>query len=522
MKLIFPIIIILLFPLLCYSSGKDKSMPADEFVNLNRVINQSEKYASEFEAKVGRKKKLLNSRETTEKERIKLLIDISALYRANMTDSALLYSSLAENAARRCGDEREKLLTSLSMADALASAGFFSDALLKYDSLRVDGRDRDAKISYYQAGRRIYSNLANYAAGQGMYSEHYIDKYSECDDSLISLLPKDDLMYTFIINERLVNKGKYEQARKGLEELLSKLQPSENLYGMTAFQLAKVYRTFGDNRQYAAYLAKAAESDVRSGVREGFALPALAAWLYDQGKFDDAFRYINFALEEANRGDARVRMVSMAGWVPLIDEAYRREINASRNELILYVVLVSLLLLALGVLVVFLLREVRKSRKAHMALLSESKLKDTYIGNFIGLCSTYSEQYGSLVKLVDRKISSGQSSELLKMLKNGKIAETGSDDFYKTIDSVILDLYPDFIDRVNGLLRSEEQISLSSKNRELNPELRIYAFVKLGVTESTKIARILNYSVNTVYTYRNRMRNRAIDRDTFEYDIKNI
>lgn len=157
-----------------------------------------------------------------------------------------------------------------------------------------------------------------------------------------------------------------------------------------------------------------------------------------------------------------------------------------------------------------------------MALLSESKLKDTYIGNFIGLCSTYSEQYGSLVKLVDRKISSGQSSELLKMLKNGKIAETGSDDFYKTIDSVILDLYPDFIDRVNGLLRSEEQISLSSKNRELNPELRIYAFVKLGVTESTKIARILNYSVNTVYTYRNRMRNRAIDRDTFESDIKNI
>lgn len=131
-----------------------------------------------------------------------------------------------------------------------------------------------------------------------------------------------------------------------------------------------------------------------------------------------------------------------------------------------------------------------------------------------------SEKYYSLLKLVDRKISSGQASELLKTIKSGKIGEGENEDFYKEIDSVVLTLYPDFVEKVNELLEPVERVRL--KGGQLTPELRIYAFVRLGVSESTRIARILNYSVNTVYAYRNRMRNRAIDREHFEENVLKI
>lgn len=178
------------------------------------------------------------------------------------------------------------------------------------------------------------------------------------------------------------------------------------------------------------------------------------------------------------------------------------------------------LFVALAVMTFFLFKQISKSRASQKALASTSRMKDAYIGNFIGLCSTYSEKYYSLLKLVDRKISSGQASELLKTIKSGKIGEGENEDFYKEIDSVVLTLYPDFVEKVNELLEPVERVRL--KGGQLTPELRIYAFVRLGVSESTRIARILNYSVNTVYAYRNRMRNRAIDREHFEENVLKI
>ncbi len=109
---------------------------------------------------------------------------------------------------------------------------------------------------------------------------------------------------------------------------------------------------------------------------------------------------------------------------------------------------------------------------------------------------------------------------MLKTIKSGKIGEGENEDFYKEIDSVVLTLYPDFVEKVNELLEPVERVRL--KGGQLTPELRIYAFVRLGVSESTRIARILNYSVNTVYAYRNRMRNRAIDREHFEENVLKI
>ncbi len=506
-------------PLLAEKNGKWK-LPDKELKSLSRAMDDASKYSALNEKKLDSLKKRLHMPGIPEESRINVMIKLSKLYRQNMADSSLRYSSLALKESSTSGSHRERYLAGLALSDALAASGFFSQAIDYYDSLANIRSDKECRIEFFKVGRRLYSNISSYVDDDSPMAAYYQQRYVECDDSLINLLPVSDLFRKFIIGERMVASGKFLAARGVLEDLLSQLDKSDNIYGMTAFQLAKVYKSDGDQTAYASYLAEAAESDIICNAREGFALPALAAWLYEQGDFATAFRYINFALEDAYKGNARVRMVSMARWMPAIDEAYRRQISASRNEWFIIAALASILLFALAATSFFLFRQIRKARASREALAATSRMKDSYIGNFIGLCSTYSEKYYSLVKLVDRKISSGQASELLKAVKSGKIGEEENEEFYKEIDSVVLTLYPDFVEKINELLQPSERVRI--QGGLLTPELRIYAFVRLGVAESTRIAKILNYSVNTVYAYRNRMRNRAIDREHFEENVLKI
>ena len=145
----------------------------------------------------------------------------------------------------------------------------------------------------------LYSYMLAYVQGYGRIASDYRQRYIACDDSLLTHLPKEDPFYRFIFCERLVNDGRNAEAKSGLEayEIPS---PESNIYGMAAFQLAEVYKSNGDFRNYARRLATSAESDIKGCVKEGLALPTLANWLFTHGHIDNAFNYINFALEDAN------------------------------------------------------------------------------------------------------------------------------------------------------------------------------------------------------------------------------
>ena len=180
----------------------------------------------------------------------------------------------------------------------------------------------------------------------------------------------------------------------------------------------------------------------------------------------------------------------------------------------------SLLLIAI-VLSAILIKNIRISRTKGKQLESTSKMLEAYVGNFIGLCSNYASRLDQFAKLVTRKINAGQGDDLLKLISSGKFSGEDSDEFYRLIDKAILDIFPDIVEKINTLLLPDKKIELKP-DELLIPEIRIYAFVRLGIDQSSKIAQILNYSVNTVYAYRNRMRNRAIDRERFDDNVAKL
>jgi DNA-binding CsgD family transcriptional regulator len=156
-----------------------------------------------------------------------------------------------------------------------------------------------------------------------------------------------------------------------------------------------------------------------------------------------------------------------------------------------------------------------------LKLKQANHIKEIYISQFLSLCSIYMDKLNQFCKIANRKISTGKVDDLYRLTKSGKFVEEQSREFYDVFDNAFLHIYPTFVADVNKLLRMDSQIVLKSGER-MNTDLRILAFIRLGIEDSNRIAQVLNYSLNTIYSYRNRMKMRAINHDGFENEIMKI
>lgn len=214
-------------------------------------------------------------------------------------------------------------------------------------------------------------------------------------------------------------------------------------------------------------------------------------------------------------------MLESARALPLIESAYATKTAEARRRDIWIIAGMALLVMVLITTLLILRREMHRMGLLQESLRSANRSKEVYISQFLTLCSVYMDKLKQFSKLVTRKIGAGQVDDLYRMAKNGKFVEEESREFYEVFDDAFLHIYPTFVDEVNALLRPDSRITLKDGER-LNTDLRILAFMRLGIEDSSNIAQVLNYSLNTIYAYRNRLKARAIDRDSFESAIMRI
>lgn len=448
------------------------------------------------------------------------LVDVALRYRTLNADSAIKYAQLAAREAPPTDTTAQNICAAV-LVRTLSAAGFFSQAQAHFDSLLRQPHSPELQRLIWVAGRELNSYIAAYARGSEEQERQARRMYLICDDSLLQLLPPGSDSARFIRAERFVTDGNYAAARPILDSLLRKLPREANLYGMAAFQMAETYRKTPSDPRYTAFLARAATSDITGGVSEGLALPLLAEHQYESGNLDAAFIYINASLEAAMSGAARMRTASIARLAPIIDGAYKQRLSSSRDTMLLFVCLLAASLAICAALLALVVRQRRRSARANVRLQATTRRLESYVGHFLAMCASYAERLDAMSGLVCRKLAAGQADELLKLLKSGRLAEGHTDDdFFRSFDAAFLDIFPSFVAEVNTLLRPDEQFDVPDS--ELPAELRIYAVVRLGVEESSRIAKILHYSINTVYAYRNRVRNRAINRTNFDADVMQI
>ncbi|MDE6453889.1 MAG: hypothetical protein K2L27_06770 [Muribaculaceae bacterium] len=442
---------------------------------------------------------------------------LAEAYTGFNNDSALVYLDLAS----RVGDDAARARAYMHMAALLPLAGMSESAetmLERVDTAALAPADR---LLYYDRARQMYSYLAALFERYPLMSDTYRAHSLHMQERLLAVLEPESDERLFNEGEYAYLQGRYSRARALLSELLARRGLSDMLRARAAHHMSVIARDDGDEAARIVYLAESAMADVRSATREVTSLQELGTAMSDYGDIDRAYAYLSTALANAVACGADVRMLESARSLPYIEQAYARKTAQARSISRWVMAGMAVLMLVLVGLLIVLHREMSRLRQLQQSLRAANRTKEIYMSQFLKLCSIYMDKLKQFSKLVTRKIGAGQVDDLYRMARNGKFVEEESRDFYEVFDRAFLHIYPTFVDSVNALLRPGERIE-PAEDGGLNTDLRILAFMRLGIEDTASIAQVLNYSVNTIYSYRNRLRARAISRDTFEADVMRI
>lgn len=406
-------------------------------------------------------------------------------------------------------------------ASLLPLSGMVDEALKAFDAIPSDSVPPAMLASYYDAGRQMHSYIASFYSPYPDVADFHSRRALDYQLRLLDVLPEGSVDHNFNLGEYYFLTGRRKLAQALLSEIVENESPDSNLRARAAHHLSSMARDDGDDDAYVYYLAISAIADLKAATREVASLQELGEQVYASGDTPRAHSYLSAALANAVECGAALRMVQTARALPIIERAHSNFIDRWRKT-VYFVIAVMAVLMAVLVAVLFILRhEMARMRLLQNSLRSANKVKEVYISQFLQLCSIYMDKLNQFCKIANRKIAAGQVDELYRMTRSGKFVEEQSREFYEVFDNAFLHIYPDFVADVNRLLLPDQQIVLRD-DELLNTDLRILAFMRLGIEESARIAQVLNYSLNTIYAYRNRLKARAVNRNTFEDDIMKI
>ncbi len=459
-------------------------------------------------------------------------MEIAKGYTSFNNDSALLYFTDGYNmardvASRHPGSPVGNTADSLGMefrmrrATYLSVSGFVNDALNEYDGIDTTRMGSVLLANYYEAGRQMYSFISFFYDGYLSTYDYWNNRSIEAQRKLLPLLQPNTDKYLLNLGEYYYNIREYTRSREILLELVKRIKKDSSTYAIATHILASIALTRGDHNEYLYYLAQSAITDTRLATLEIMSLQELGGVLFETGDTRRAHEYVSVALNNAVESHASVRMMKTTELLSMVEKDHNVQIASWRTWMYAIIAVLLMCLMALGVAMAFLRRQLTRVARMRQELQDANNTKDVYISQFLSLCSIYMDKLKQFCKLANRKISAGQVDDLYKITKSGKFIEQQSAEFYTVFDDAFIHVYPTFVEQVNALLRPEEQIVLG-EGEKLNSDLRILAFMRLGIDDTNRVAQILNFSVNTIYAYRNRLRNRAIDRATFEADIMKI
>jgi len=486
-------------------------------LQLKRLDAEVDDFARRCRAGISRidsMRRVLVSRDLVES---KDYAEMSRLCRYIYPDSAILYSRKAIGDAVELTDTAECRIF-FDFLTLLPSRGFIKEAIDALAYYNVDVIPEAMRSEYLNASQNMYAQIA------GCYLEvpEISDRYK-----LLAIDARRKYMLYFNAGEReyeiaeaknYFDLGNYVAAYTAGVDVLEFIDEADPDFASLSIVIAEAYRRKGRDREHLYYLVRAAISQLKCVMPQGTALQRVGHSLYESGDIDRAHGYMSAALENATVGVTRIDAPVMVRSMSLMDRSYKEKIH--HNERLMWIIAgISLALMAVICVELFRYRDgLRRLRAERQKTEGADRARLAYVKNFLELCVSTSRRLNSLCRLVGRKISANQVEQLYDYTRSGRIMEEQRKEVLSIFDKAFLGLYPDFIDRFNMLLREEERYP-APVDCKLPPELRIYAFSRLGIDDCNYIADFLCYSMNTIYAYKAKVRAKAISKDTFEQDF---
>ncbi len=510
---------------------------------LDAALANAATYEGYFQQRTDVLRQMLAGKNTPEQE-YEIRKKLASEFTAYSLDSTVVQLGRNRALARQLGDAYRQAETDFALAREYALAGYHSDALDILSGYRLEAIPPGLEYTFFEVSNYLYGELAAYSSNNAQY-------WQKKDMYRVSMLPfLEEGTYEWYDLQRVQAESDRDQ-EKALEYALKALEvtePNSRTYARAAFFVSVYQQDPGDE---IAWLARSAIADVLCANKDYASLNTLAERLYRQGDIDRAFKYAaDHGMPDALFFGGKLRPWQIAQFFPSLEQAYAAKNARHTRQMWMLIGLAGLLLLALGALLFYLSRRQRvlvRTRKAleeekarvdrrnqtlqdvneqlqtlNNELQESSKVRQEYIAlylqNLSESISTTRQYKNHVLKYIRR----GNDKYLIEEIEALPPIEDDIREFYQMFDRTFINLYPDFVDEFNALLADGEAI-VPKGDDILTPDLRVFALIKLGITESSKIAALLHYSANTVYNYRAKIKNKARgDRELFEDAVQAI
>lgn len=511
-------------PAFCVSSK-------DSLLNILKVELKNHVYDHRKEKKINSLKiSAKNPSKLTYPQLYQLYNAILEEYKFYQFDSSYIYVQKIIDFGQKHEDKFKVQEGKLQLLQILIPSGMFKEASELVSELDRETLPLELRANYYSLKARFYESLAKYnndhfyaakyrAAAAAQFSkmdsvsppnkfEEVISHAADTSSSSTRRRPADFYLY-FITHNGLPN----------------------HKIAMVAMRLSYYYS--GDDK--IMFLALSAISDIRSSTKDTQAILKLGEELYNAGDLNMAYTCINKAISDAEFYGARGHKIDIQNVLPLIAGKTIMETERQRDKSIIYTLIfavIVIVVLCILFVVYIQLKKVKVSEQLinkkndqlasiNMTLMEHTRINEEYIGFFFKRSFSNISMLEKLKRKIEHSIKTKKVNEALDMVASIQISKE-REDLYDTLDQIFLKLLPNFVPAFNELLKPEDQI-WPQKEQSLNTILRIFALIRLGIKDDETIAGILDYSVSTIYTYKIRIKAKAIVKgEEFDKRIMNI
>lgn len=516
---------------------------------LDATIANKQIYEENKQHQIGQIKELLQHCDS-KRQRYDIYGNLYQEYAKYDIDSSMYYAQLRLSLARDMEDPDLVGESMLDLTESYIDAGMYTETVESMSRLRADTLRDDLRPRYYHIYRTVFKALSNNCTSNGKKSEYneLIDRYR---DSLRMCLTPDDISYLFVVTDQMLNTTHdYEKARDLLLDKYDDPTISGHEKAILAYSLGIAYREIGDLEQAERYLTISAINDLSTPVKEYQSLQELAFLLYESGEIERAYNYINYAIDDAIQFNIGKHFPFISHILPTIVQAYEQQMKDKKQQQnrMLGCIVVLTLSLCVGLMLIY--RQKRQIAAANLRqaatnrnlltlngnlqqvnaqlsetneqLIESNRLKELYVGYYMDMCSEYIDSANRYRVSLNRIARDQGTKALLEELQSAATLNDRIQEFYDDFDATFLHIFPNFVEQFNALI-AEDKRKPVKPGKLLNTELRVFALIRLGITDSGKIAKFLRYSVSTIYNCRVRMRNAALnDRDHFEQQVMRI
>lgn len=514
---------------------------------LDSSVDNYQVFSNQKEEQLNKLKDLLKYANNDD-QRYKICGQLYDDYKSYKSDSALTYAQKKLQIAEKMNNRWNLTDAKLNLASIMGTSGMYKESMDILETINIQDNP-DLKAYYFHVYRTVYGFMADYTVST-REKERYNKLVSNFRDSLLVVNPPNSETHIMVKTDQLIANKKSDEAIKILLSYYPTIKNDKHTRAIIAYCISVTYQKQQNRENEKKWLIISAINDIQSATKDYISLRSLAFLLYKEGDIDRAYKYIKRSLEDALFCNARLRTYEISQMLPIIDQAYQHQSQARQRQLIISLISISLLSVFLLIAVLSVYRQMRKLSVARKDLsqankllndlnkelsetnkllkhsnetLSEANLiKEEYIGRYMDQCSAYIDKLDDYRRLLNKTATAGKIDDLIQTIKSKQFIEDELKEFYTNFDSTFLQLFPTFVEEFSALLVDNEEIQLKS-GELLNTELRIFALIRLGISDSVKISHFLRYSLSTIYNYRTKLRNKsAVPRDEFESYVMKI